>query len=194
LMLGLGSIAAFVPYRHNRPNQLKPSGLLEKSLDKQYLISVDKVARALAEEDSSIFIIDLRSAEEYRKLNIPGSINIPYKDLFNKDFEGYLDQKKVKNIFYSNGNIVSSQAWALCTGMGYQNIYVMEGGLNEWFKTVMNTNFTGERISARENALFESRFRARKLFNEMNSLPDSLKNKFIETKRKTKKKLDGGCG
>ena len=33
----------------------------------------------------------------------------------------------------------------------------MKGGLNEWFNTVMNSNFTGDRISARENALFETR-------------------------------------
>ena len=39
----------------------------------------------------------------------------------------------------------------------------------------MNSTFTGERISARENALFETRTRARKMFTEINSLPDSLK-------------------
>ena len=38
----------------------------------------------------------------------------------------------------------------------------MKGGLNEWFNTVMNSSFTGERISARENALFETRTRAKK--------------------------------
>jgi hypothetical protein len=69
----------------------------------------------------------------------------------------------------------------------------MKGGLNEWFNTVMNSNFTGERISARENALFETRTRAKKSFNEMNSLPDSLKLKFILSKHIAVKKLDGGC-
>jgi 3-mercaptopyruvate sulfurtransferase SseA len=193
-MVGLGLIAAIVPYKHNKPGQLKPSGLLEKSIDDQYFMTVDKVAKSISNEDSTIQIIDLRKPEEFKEANIPGSINIPYKDLLNSDNEAYLDQKKLKNIFYSNGDILSSQAWILCTGMGYQNLYIMQGGMNEWYKTVMNTSFSGERISARENALFEARFKARKLFNEMNSMPDSLKMKFIETKRKNKKKLDGGCG
>lgn len=74
-----------------------------------------------------------------------------------------------------------------------ENIYVMKGGLNEWFNTVMNSSFTGDSISARENALFETRTRARKLFAEINSLPDSLKLKFIKAKHTTAKKLDGGC-
>jgi 3-mercaptopyruvate sulfurtransferase SseA len=193
-IIGLGLIVAFVPYKHNRPNQLKPSVLLEKSMDEQFLVSVDKVARYVVNEDSTVLIVDLRSPEEYRSSNIPGSINIPYKDLLHKDFEGYLDQKKIKNIFYSNGDIIAAQAWTLCTSMGYQNNYIMQGGMNEWYKTVMNSSFSGDRISARENTLFETRFKARKIFTQMNSLPDSLKCKFIEIKRKDQKKLDGGCG
>lgn len=193
LLVGLGLITAFVPYKQNRANQLKPNELLEKSLDNQYMLSVDKVARYVIDEDSTVLIIDLRTPEEYKTFNIPGSINIPYKDLLHRDFGGYLDQHKVKNIFYSNGDILSMQAWTLCAGMGYENNFVMQGGMNEWYKTVMNSNFNGERISARENALFETRFKARKLFTEINSLPDSLKIRFVEAKRKKEKKLDGGC-
>ena len=58
----------------------------------------------------------------------------------------------------------------------------MKGGLNEWYKTVMNARFTGEKITPRENALFETRSKAGKIFTEMNSLPDSLKLRFFETK------------
>jgi hypothetical protein len=57
----------------------------------------------------------------------------------------------------------------------------------------MNSSFTGEKITARENARFEARTRAKKMFTEMNSLPDSLKVKFFQTKHLTAKKLDGGC-
>jgi len=69
----------------------------------------------------------------------------------------------------------------------------MRGGMNELFNTVMNSSFTGEKISVRENAIFETRTRARNMFNDLNSLPDSLKMKFIEGKRIAAKKLDGGC-
>ena len=69
----------------------------------------------------------------------------------------------------------------------------MKGGLNEWFNTVMNSSFTGDRISARENALFETRTRARKMFTEINSLPDSLKRNSLNQNNLQRKKLDGGC-
>ncbi len=69
----------------------------------------------------------------------------------------------------------------------------MRGGLNGWYAVVMNTSFSGERITARENALFANRFDARKLFTEYNSLPDSLKATLFESRQVEKAKLDGGC-
>lgn len=69
----------------------------------------------------------------------------------------------------------------------------MDGGIGEWMKTVMETKFSGERITARENALFETRRRAGEMFTTLNSLPDSLKTQFLESRKFSAKKLDGGC-
>jgi rhodanese-related sulfurtransferase len=193
-LIGLGLILAVLPDKKVHSTQLKPNELLEKAIKNDYVISVDKVARSLVTDDSTVVLVDLRSPEEFKECNIPGAINIPYANLLDKENERYWDQKEIKLIFYSNGSFLSAQAWTLCTGMGYQNIYIMEGGMNEWYKTVLNSRFVGEQITARENALFETRLKARKLFIEMNSLPDSLKINFREMKQKTTKKLDGGCG
>ncbi|NJO90038.1 MAG: rhodanese-like domain-containing protein, partial [Chloroflexia bacterium] len=116
------------------------------------------------------------------------------KICYNKDFGGLIwIQNKDEKYFYSNGDVIASQAWTICTQMGYKNNYVMAGGMNEWYKTVMKSQYSGERITPKENALFETRFKARKLFTDINSLPDSLKVKFVEAKRKKEKALDGGC-
>jgi hypothetical protein len=81
----------------------------------------------------------------------------------------------------------------IARGLGFKNNYVLKGGLNEWYRVVMNSEFTGDRITARENALFETRTRAKKMFTEFNSMPDSLKDKYSESKEVERKKLDGGC-
>jgi hypothetical protein len=104
-----------------------------------------------------------------------------------------LNNGKSKNIFYSNGDYDANYALTIARGLNLKNTFVMKGGLNEWFKTIMNSSFTGDRITARENALFETRTRAKTLFVELNSMPDSLKLKFIQSKQLAKKKLDGGC-
>jgi rhodanese-related sulfurtransferase len=193
VLLCLGLILALLPLTANRSFTAKPQKLLSDILDDNTFFTVDQVARFLISEDSSIRIIDLRSPEEFMAFNIPGSINLPYNELLNNDPDRYFNNADIKNILYSNGDFESNYALVITRGLKYKNTYVMKGGLNEWFKTIMNSTFTGDRISARENALFETRTRARKLFTEINSLPDSLKRKFIEAKQIEAKKLDGGC-
>jgi rhodanese-related sulfurtransferase len=162
-------------------------------LDISTYYSVDQVARFVVEEDSTVQIIDLRTPEEFRRLNIPGSINLPYNTLIERNPASILNNGKTRNIFYSNGDFDSNYALTIIRGLNIKNTYVMKGGLNEWYNTIMNSSFTGEKITAHENSLFETRTRAKRMFTEMNSLPDSLKAKFFQTKHLTAKKLDGGC-
>jgi hypothetical protein len=84
-------------------------------------------------------------------------------------------------------------ALTIAAGMGYRNCYRMAGGLNAWFEQVMNASFSGERLSARENALLTSRYEARRLFMHYNSLPDSLKAGIFAARQLERERLDGGC-
>ena len=192
-LLCLGLILALLPISGSKSFTVKPQTLLSEVLDDNTYLTVDQVARFVISEDSSVQIIDLRTPEEFRAVNIPGSINVPYSKLLDNDPGIILNNGKTRNIFYSNGDFESNYALSIARGLNLKNTYMMKGGLNEWFNTVMNSNFTGEKISARENALFETRTRAKKMFDEMNSLPDSLKLKFIQSKHFAAKKLDGGC-
>jgi rhodanese-related sulfurtransferase len=192
-LLCIGLILALLPLSGSRSFIIKPQKLLSEVLDENICLTVDQVARFVVSEDSSVQIIDLRSPEEFRTVNIPGSINIPYSKILDNDPGALLNNGKARNIFYSNGDFESNYAVAIVRGLNQKNTYVMKGGLNEWFNVVMNSKFTGEKISARENALYETRTRAKKMFTEMNSMPDSLKLKFIMSKHLAAKKLDGGC-
>jgi rhodanese-related sulfurtransferase len=193
ILLTMGVIVAILPLSGNLSFTLKPTTLLPEVLSPNTCFSVDQIAKLIVSEDSTIQIIDLRSPVEFRTMNIPGSINVPYKELLEKDPGLYIDPNKVYNVFYSNSDCYSNFALTIARGLNYKNTYVMSGGLNEWFKTIMNSSFEGVKISVKENAVFEARTRAANIFTTVNSLPDSMKIKFIRTKRLAAKKLDGGC-
>jgi len=192
ILIPLGLILAFLPLSGKYSFHGRPDKLLTEALDKNTYVTADQVARYVVTEDSTVQLIDLRTPEEFRAFSIPGAINIPYSDLLSQDLESYLD-RNVKNIFYSNGDYQANYAWIIATGLGFENNFVMKGGLNEWYRVIMNSEFTGDRISARVNALFETRLRARKLFTDLNSMPDSMKAKYRESREIERKKLDGGC-
>lgn len=193
LLVGMGILLAFMPNSSSKTFKLKPDELLAKSASDEIYFFVDEVARFVNTEDSTIQLVDLRNEEEFRKSNIPGSVNIPFEEFLNQNYTGYLNQENVRTVFYGNGDQLANMAWTIATGLGYHNNFVMKGGLNEWYKTVMLTKFEGETITPRENAIFENRYKARDIFSQINNLPDSLKTKFFDAKRLQQKKLDGGC-
>ena len=193
ILLGLGLILALLPLTGNRSFTASPEKVLSDALDKNSYFTVDQVARFIASEDSSVQLIDLRSPEEFVALNIPGSVNIPYSRFIEIAPGTILGTGSLRYILYSNGDIEANNAYVIAKGLKIKNVYVMEGGLNEWFRTVMNSRFSGDRISARENSLYENRKKAGQIFTEINSMPDSLKKKYFEARHMAAKKLDGGC-
>ena len=193
LLVLLSLILALLPLSANRSFTEKPDALLSGVLDDATSYTVDQVAEFIVREDTAFQLIDLRPAEEFRNQALPGAVNVPYPEFIESDPAKWLGNKNTRVIFYSGGDLESDYALVYARGMGYENSFIMAGGITEWVRTVIETKFTGERITARENALFETRRRAGEMFTELNSLPDSLKAKFLESKRFSAKKLDGGC-
>ena len=193
ILILLGITAFILPERDNDLKLLSPDEYLEYFQSNKTSFSPDEVAAFIVNEDSSVQLIDLRSKEEFLESNIPGAINIPFDDLFNPDLEGFLDQSEVKNILYSKDDIIATEALSLMVLSGYRNNYIMEGGMEKWIHDIMRSEFTGESISPKENKLFETRYRARRFFNQMNSLPDSMKIKYLEIKKAKENDLVGGC-
>lgn len=193
ILVLLAGVIMFLPESKQSSGELNVTGMLKAMKEPGHFLSVDQVARMVVNEDSSILLVDVRNPEAYRAVHIPGAINIPVTDILNPDWSGYLNDPEIRPVFYSNGNTLASETWMICTQKGYTESMIMMGGMNEWYRVVMESTFEGERITAAENATFEFRYRARDFFNRMNSMPDSLKTAFLEVKRQKEAELVGGC-
>ncbi len=193
ILVALAGLIILLPAGRQSSGELNVHRMLEAMNEPGQFLSVDQVARMVVYEDTNILLVDVRDPDAYRAVHIPGAINIPVSDILNPDWSGYLNDPAVKPVFYSNGNTMASEAWMLCTQKGYTGSMIMMGGMNKWYREVIESTFMGERISAAENATFEVRYRARDFFNRMNSMPDSLKTAFLEVKRKKEAELVGGC-
>lgn len=193
LLLLMGLILALLPLTANRSFKARPAQLLEEVLQDSTSFSPDQVAGFIVREAGDIQLIDLRPAGEYRDAFIPGAVSVPYSDFIRTDPDIWLRNSGTRIIFYSSDDTEAASAMAYARGLGYDNAYFLRGGINEWIKTVSETEYAGARISARENALLETRRRAADMYNELRSLPDSLKVKYLESKKFSARKLDGGC-
>lgn len=136
--IGMGLIIAAVPENTTHPYKLTSDQLLEEVRGRQQFFSPDELADKLVNKDPTIQLIDVRDPDEFDKYSLPGAINIPLSDLLNTQWTDILNQDIKMNIFYSNGTVQANEAWMITRQLGYENNYILEGGLNYWVETIMN--------------------------------------------------------
>ena len=140
VLLGFGLIIAFVPENTTKPFRLTASEMLNEVQYGTELIHPDELADWLINNDPSIQLIDIRSADEFDNFHLDGAINIPLNQILDDEWVDFLDQDIKMNILYSNGTTRAHEAWMISRQLGYENNTVLMGGLNYWTETILNPN------------------------------------------------------
>lgn len=137
-VIPLGLIIAAVPENTTKPYKLTAEQLLEEVKSGTQFLQPEEVADMVISKDPTLQLIDVRPVDEFEKFSLPGAINIPLVDILSPDWEETLNQDVKLNVFYSNGTNDANQAWMITRQLGYQNNYVLQGGVNYWAETIMN--------------------------------------------------------
>lgn len=137
-IIPLGLIIAAVPQNTTRQYKLTASEMLNEINTRTQFISPDMVADMIVKKDPTLQLIDVRSQDEFEKFSLPGAVNIPITDLLSENYADMLNQDIRMNIFYSNGTLTANEAWMITRQLGYENNFVLEGGLNYWFEAILN--------------------------------------------------------
>jgi len=127
---------AFLPNKRYQYHEISPKELIYQTSLNHY-VTTDEVAKLIITKDPSVLFIDVRTPEEYATFSLPGALNIPYDSILNPSNFVYFNQDVYKTILFSNGSSLAEQAWLSVTRMGFENNYVMDGGLNEWIETII---------------------------------------------------------
>ncbi len=197
VVLLFGLSVAMIPENTTQPYKLTANKMLEEVQYGSELIHPDELADWLVNQDPSIQLIDVRTPEEFEKFALGNAINIPLSDILSKDWVDYLDQDVKMNILYSNGSTESHEAWMILRQLGYQNNYVLQGGLNYWVETILNPENPASTSPDDEIAKYDFRKGASQYFGgavETESSSSTVKANKPPIIRKTKKKApEGGC-
>ena len=138
-LIGLiGLIIAMVPENTTKQFQLTASELIDEMEEGSEYIHPDELAEWLINKDPSIQLIDIRTPIEFEKFHLDNAINIPLSQLLKDEWVDYLNQGVKMNILYSNGNTLAHDSWMILRQFGYDNNYVLQGGLNYWTETILN--------------------------------------------------------
>lgn len=197
----LGAIIAFVPKDTTKHIKVGPANLLNEIKSGTQYMSNDEVADLIVKKDPTIQLIDVRNPTEFEKFSLPGAVNIPMEVILNPEWEETLNQDVKTNILYSNGTVQSNEAWMMLRQLGYENNYVLQGGLNYWFDKIMNPEKPSDLNPDEEFAKYEFRVGASKALGggdttavkaSTNVTAPKTNNTGTEPKKK-KKGASGGC-
>ena len=144
IVIPLGIIIAAVPADRVSQSRLTPHELLQEAGAGMQFIAPDAVADLLVQKDPSLRLIDVRTPEEFDAFSLPGALNIPLSNLLADEYTDILNQDAYVNVFYSNGSVYANQAWMITRQLGFENNFVLEGGLNYWFGNILSPEAPSE--------------------------------------------------
>ncbi len=188
--------------KYQKHEGIKPEELLSNVISPERYITTDQVAHKLINRDPSFILIDVRDEKSYANYSLPNAINIPLKKLLEEDSRSYLNQNQFDVILFSNDHFYADQAWILCNRLGFKNIRVLKGGINNWFKTIINPLKPSENMPAEAFDLYTTRKAASMYFGvvypeQANVAGSETKieapKRVITVQKKKKKPAEGGC-
>ncbi len=89
-------------------------------------VEPEELADMILNGEKCLLVIDVRPAEEFRKFNIRGAVNVELKDLMNF-IPPYKNSGKI--VLYSNGMTHPAQARDALARLGYLNVYILTDGI-----------------------------------------------------------------
>jgi len=194
LLVGLAFILVLLPKK--KPyNELPAKDLLKQVTSSSKFISPEFVADRLIKKDPSMILVDVRSEDLFREYSLPGALNIPLQEIVKPAQMELLSQEGIDYIFYSTGDVLADQAWILCKRQRIDHIYVMKGGLNEWFSSFFMSLPPAETASNEEIELYQFRSAVRQYFTggETQTARKPAGEAISITPKKKKSAAEGGC-
>lgn len=161
MMLFLAVLLLYLPDSpRGKWYELKAEAILTEAASAQHYAPVNEVAyKLLHESENDLMLIDVRDAEAFTRFSLPGSVNLPLKEVLGQKAERLLENKIKSVVLFSYSATNADQAWLLLRRAGYENIRVLDGGLNGFFAHIFGEKT--ETKSILEEDQFDIRFRQR---------------------------------
>jgi len=105
----------------------------EALADREVQVSPAELFSALHDQSLKPVILDVRPEAGYNLFHIQGAKNIQMEDLssFAKDLIAEYTANRII-IVMSNEEVLATQAWKVLAAEGVANVYILEGGINNW--------------------------------------------------------------
>jgi len=149
VFIGIAFGLLFLP-KYKTQHGVNPELLLQILNDPTRFVSIDEVAERLITKDPRLLLIDVRPMIDFQLFTLPNALHIPLAEIPDAALDGRLNHPHHDMVFYSNGDLTADQARAISIQHNIKNCYVLKGGLNNWYSTIIMVMPPPETASAKE--------------------------------------------
>lgn len=194
IVLALGLV--ILPKKNDHKEQ-DPKNLLTSITQKSRYLTVDMVTHRIIENDPTLLLIDIRPADLFKTFALPGAVNIQPDSLLSATALELMNQPGKDKVLYSNADLAAEKAWLICSRYSVNRMYIMKGGMNEWFNTIIKGQAVPATPSTTDLDLINFRNAARQYFTgegNVTEVPVAAKPaEKVTITRKAPATSGGGC-
>jgi hypothetical protein len=187
-LLALGVALFFLPDRKTSLLAQVADPVYQRSHPVRYM-TADELAFRVLDGDPRLLVLDLRDEVAQKKLAFPGTVSVPLEGLFAKEWQPLLGRRHTTRVFVDEDGSRALQGALLAERLGYDNVSVLQGGLAELRRTILDYEPAGPVTSAADKDTDRFRSDARVQLTRRIAdakAPSSRPKKIV-------KKIQGGC-
>jgi len=139
ILLTLGLIIASIQSSKKYKFGTKAEKLHVQLLEGEHYIAPESAMELITKKDDKYIFVDIRNPREFDNFHLEGAVNVPLQRVLDDIYIPYLENDKIK-VLYSNESIDADQVRLLLTQYGYDNLYVLQGGVDYWKENMISKN------------------------------------------------------
>ncbi len=103
-----------------------------------------EILHLLDDRQITVQFIDIRTEAEYNLFHVLDAIHVPFEDI--QDYAPVMLAEPGNTVFMlmSNDEALATDAWKILIAEAVPNLYVVEGGINNWVNTFAEASFIEE--------------------------------------------------
>ncbi|MBE0689466.1 MAG: YeeE/YedE family protein [Anaerolineae bacterium] len=119
-----------------RAVQIHPAELLQLTTDRRLIT----------------YVIDVRDESDFNEFHLMDAHHVPLNRLLDTVPELHFQPANTVFVVTSNDETASTEAWRMLKAESVPNVYILEGGINNWLNTYADAAFQAEnRVATRED-------------------------------------------
>lgn len=146
VLLGGAVLAAFIgqPTPEERWEALEPTEGV-KLAERQVQIHPGELLATQADDKLKTIVLDVRSEADFNQFHLQGARNVSFEQLPEVGKQLREEPANTVIVVMSNDEAAATEAWKYMKGDSVNNLYILEGGANNWISTFTDDEFKSTR-------------------------------------------------